>query len=188
MSWTRTTYDQCAYNKDLSQSTSTLNYLLDPNKFYNCNDCRVEFGLLGGNNVSLTQSNMVDLESDLFNITRQYSTCPERKFLPRCEQCEQNGGLPCGSVSCKRQEKLKHLKSCNIVQYAPRVDHIGYDLRYPGCPVQNMQSIDGQPMKYPPQMNPVQWQGQQGILQERPNSNGAHRDPAVQHQMQMRQR
>src|SRR5438874_6223850 len=129
MSWNRSRYDQCAYQKDLSQSTSSINYTLDPNKFYNCNDCRIEFGLLGGNNVSLTKSNMVDLESDLFNITRQLSNCPERKYLPYCEACEDNGGLPCGSASCKRKEPLKHLSSCNIVQYAPRIDHVGFDLR-----------------------------------------------------------
>src|SRR5258706_16034531 len=116
MSYTRLIYDQCAYNKDLSQSTSAINYTLDPNKHYSCSNCRVQFGLLGGNNVSLTRSNMVDLESDLFNITRQISTCPERKYLPYCENCEENGGLPCGSVSCKRKENLKHLPACNIVQ------------------------------------------------------------------------
>src|SRR5439155_14809652 len=115
MSWTRSHYDQCSYQKDLSQSTSTLSYLLDPNKFYNCNDCRIEFGLLGGNNVSLTTGNMVDLESDLFNITRQLSDCPERKYLPFCEACEDNtNGMPCGSASCKRMEALKHLGGCNI--------------------------------------------------------------------------
>lgn len=180
MSWTRTQYDQCAYQKDLGQSTSSLNYTLDPNKFYNCNDCRVEFGLIGGNNVSRTQGNMVDLESDLRNQTRQYSTCPERKFLPFCEGCEENGGLPCGSSSCKRKEHLKHLGGCNIVQYAPRIDHVGFDLRYPGCPIQNMTSIDGMPMKYPPQLNPVQWQGQQGVLQGVHNSN----DPATPQKIQ----
>ncbi len=160
MSWNRNKYDQCAYQKDLSQSTSSINYALDPNKFYNCNDCRVEFGLLGGNNVSITQSNMVDLESDLFNIIRQNSTCPERKYLPHCESCDDNDGIPCGSLSCKRREQLKHLGGCNMVQYGPRIDHIGFELRYPGCPVQNTKAIDGQQMVYPPQLNPVQWKGQ----------------------------
>src|SRR3984957_18853094 len=140
MSFNRLIYDQCAYQKDLSQSSSTLNYLMDPNKFYNCNDCRIEFGLIGSNNVSITQENMVDLESDLFNITRQNSTCPERKYLPYCEACEENSGLPCGSFSCKKQEAMRHLKPCNMIQYTPRIDHVGFDLRYPGCPVQSYQS------------------------------------------------
>jgi hypothetical protein len=177
MSFNRLRYDQCAYQKDLSQSTSSLNYTLDPNKFYNCNDCRVEFGLVGGNNVSITNSNMVDLESDLFNITRQNSTCPERKYLPFCEGCEENGGIPCGSASCKRREQLTELNACNMIQYTPRIDHVGFDLRYPGCPIQNNQSIDGQSMKYPPQLNPVQWNGQKEVAQwKQPTAN---RDPSV---------
>ena len=197
MSWNRLKFDQCAYQKDLSQSTSSINYNLDPNKFYNCNDCRVEFGLLGGNNVSITQSNMVDLESDLFNITRQNSTCPERKYLPHCKGCDDNAGLPCGSSSCKRKEHLKHLTPCNIVQYGPRIDHVGFDLRYPGCPVQNTKSIDGQQMVYPPQINPVQWQGQQEVAQwsdqpvvaqEYPNSNVVYTDPSVPRKVVKNQR
>ena len=159
MSWSRNKFDQCAYQKDLSQSTSPINYSLDPNKFYNCSDCRIEFGIIGGNDVSITQGNMVDLESDLKNITRQYSKCPERQYVPYCEACEDNGGLPCGSHACKRQEKLRHLPSCNIIQQPIKVDHVGYDLKYPGCPVNNVRSIDGQEMKHPPHMNPVQWNG-----------------------------
>lgn len=161
MSWNRLQYDQCAYRKDLSQSTSSLNYLLDTSKFYNCNDCQSGLGIIGGNNVSLTKSNMVDLESDLFNITRQFSTCPERKFLPTCPSCAQNGGMSCGSADCAQRENLKHVPECenNIVRYAPRIDHVGYSLNYKGgCPVRNVSSINGQPMVHPPQLNPLKWE------------------------------
>ena len=181
MSFNRLRYDQCAYQKDLSQSTSTLNYSLDPNKFYNCNDSRVEFGLLGGNNVSITTSNMVDLESDLFNITRQNSTCPERKYLPFCEKCEESGGLPCGSASCKREESLRDLSGSNMIQYTPRIDHIGFDLRYPGCPVLNTPSIDGRNKGFPPQRNPVQWSGEKGVPQSKGSS--MYGDPSTPNQL-----
>src|SRR5581483_9631639 len=133
MSWNRSKYDICAYQKSLSQSTSSINYTLDPNKYFNCNDCRIEFGLIGGNNVSITSGNMVDLESELFNLTRQMSNCPERKYLPYCEGCDESAGLPCGSQSCKRNDRFRHLSPCNIIQYTPRISHVGYDLRYPGC-------------------------------------------------------
>lgn len=171
MSWTRPSSDSCSYQKTLAQSTSSLDYLLDPNKFYNCNQCRVDLGLFGGNNVSMVTDNQVDVESDLFGVTRQYSKCPERKYLPSCEGCDKNEGLPCGSLSCKQQEKKEHLPECHIIQYTPRIDHVGFDLKYPGCPVDNISSIDGQSMNFQPYFNPIQYQDQQGVVQEFPNSN-----------------
>lgn len=157
MSWSRIKFDQCAYQKQLSQSTSPINYSLDPNKFSNCNDCRIEFGVIAGNDVSVTKGNMVDLESDLMNITRQHTKCPERQFLPYCEDCQNNPNMSCNNPSCKKIEQLKHLPSCNIAQPLQRIDHIGYDLKYPGCPVNNFTSIDGQQTKYTPQINPINW-------------------------------
>ena len=151
MSWNRTKYDQCAYQKELSQSTSPINYSLDPNKFYNCNDCRNNLGLLGGNNVSITRDNMVDLESDLFGITRQNSLCPERKYLPHCEQCDEVSGIPCPHEGCRKMKSLQHLPACNIIQYAPRVDHVGFNIKYAPCPVQDKGMIN------PPQMNPTHY-------------------------------
>jgi hypothetical protein len=150
MSWNRTKYDQCAYQKTLSQSTSPVNYTLDPNKFYNCHDCRPDLGLLGGNNVSVTRNNMVDLESDLFGITRQNSLCPERKYLPTCQQCDEISGLPCGSSGSCNKEKLQHLPECHVIHYSPRINHVGYNLQYPPC---SNPSKKG--MVYPPQLNPT---------------------------------
>lgn len=165
MSWNRSRYDSCQYNKDLSQSTGPLNYNLDPNKFYSCNDGRVEFGLLGGNNVSLTKHNMVELESDLFGINRQLSNCPERQYAPNCQGCSaeaNDSGIPCDNVNCQRNKDLNHLNPVKIINYRPRINHVGYDLKYPGCPVNGIKSINGQDMKYPPQRNPVSWSGETG--------------------------
>jgi len=145
MSWNRTTNDQCAYNKNMGQSTASLSYTLDANKFYNQNDCRNTLGLLGGNNVSLPLSNMVDVESDLFNITRQQSKCPERKYTPKAKP---NGNNPCGV------NKLKHLQQCDMIHYTPRIDHVGYDLKYPGCSTDTQSGV-----QHPPQRNPVVWKG-----------------------------
>lgn len=133
MSFNRAIYDPCAYNKRLDESTSVLTYNLDPNRFYNCNQCRIEFGVVGGNEASLSSCNLVDVESDLRNQTRLYSLCPERKYLPNCNKCKCNkSGLPCGSRSC-RNEKTQHLRDCNLIQYKPRIDHVGYELNYPSC-------------------------------------------------------
>lgn len=135
MSFNRAMYDPCAYNKRLDQSTSVLTYKLDPNKYYNCNPCRIGFGIVGGNDVSLSTCNLVDVESDLRNQTRLYSQCPERKYLPKCNLAcasKSNLGLPCGNRYCSTGQKVD-LPECNMIQYKPRIDNVGYSLNYPPC-------------------------------------------------------
>lgn len=148
MSWSRTKYDDCAYNKTLSQSTSSINYTLDPNKFYNCKECRADFGIVGGNNVSVTRGNLVDAESELMGITRQLSQCPERKFLPHCDKCNELSGIPCGRDGCQLSNFMLHLPECNIVDSPTHIDHVGYNIKYPKCST-------AIPHKFPPQMNPT---------------------------------
>ena len=53
MSSNRLMYDSCAYKQKLGESTSPLNYNLYTGKYENCAKCRVEFGTVGGNGVSL---------------------------------------------------------------------------------------------------------------------------------------
>lgn len=59
-------------------------YTQIPNKFYHTNAGRNAFGLIGGNEVSVVSGNLVDLESDLRNITRDASRDPKRKYQPSC--------------------------------------------------------------------------------------------------------
>jgi len=153
MSWNRSRYDQCAYQKEISQSTSPFQWAMDTTKFYNCHDCRAKLGLVAGNNVSVTKNNMVDVESDLFGITRQSSLCPERKFIPHCHQCSEMSGIPCKGEACQNVNSLQHLPECqnSIVEYGPRINHVGYHLEYPKCSEQKG-------MKYPPQFNPIKYQ------------------------------
>ena len=54
-----------AKNKEYSDS---LNYALYDGKYYNSSKCRMELGLVGGNNVSLYSGNLVDLESNLLEF------------------------------------------------------------------------------------------------------------------------
>lgn len=154
MSWNRTRYDQCAYRKELSQSTSPINYMMDPNKFYNCHDCRPDLGIIAGNNVSVTRDNMVDMESDLFGITRQNSLCPERKYIPHCNQCDEISGIPCNlNGDCPWTKGFQHLPECKLIHYGHRIDHVGYNIKFPQCPTSS--TISG--MRYPPQLNPTQY-------------------------------
>jgi hypothetical protein len=121
MSSNRLTYDECAYKKTIEQSTGPLNYNLYPGKYENCSKCRMEFGVVGGNGVSLFSGNLVDLESDLRGQTRLSSKCPSNVYTPSSKNPSCNNGsngIPYSSPDC--QVKLKHQPSCQM-QYFPRV-------------------------------------------------------------------
>lgn len=118
MSSNRLIYDTCAYKKSLDESVSPLNYTLYPGKFENCSKCRIEFGVVGGNNVSLFSGNLVDLESDLRGQTRPASLCPNKKYQPKCNSCPtNNSGIPCGDINC--QPKMNNLPGCQMFNYNP---------------------------------------------------------------------
>lgn len=172
MSFNRPIYDPCAYDKRLDESTSVLSWQLDPSRYYNCNQCRIEFGLVGGNNVSLHKGNLVDLESELRNQTRLFSQCPSRKFLPGTTVQGQRGngckpgcgttGLPCGSLECRTQDS-RHLPGCQMIQYKPRIDNVGYKLDYAPCPSRKV-SKKSKKIKRPATTgwDINAWQGQMG--------------------------
>lgn len=173
MSFTRPRYDACAYKTTLTESTSVAGYTMDPTKFNHCSPCRMEFGIVGGNNVSIFGGDMVQLESDLRGQTRVASQCPEKKYSPSTviEGVKTNGckpgcgktGVPCGSLSC-RQDDLKHLPACNIVDWGKRIDNVGYEIKYPPCPARGtpMAALPSAPRTR--EYKPSSWQGQIGKL------------------------
>ena len=122
MSSNRLIYDTCAYKAEITQSSNTLNYVLDPMKYENCKKCRMELGIIGGNEVSQIKGNLVDLENDLRGQTRLNSRCPLKKF-----QFNENTGVD-GAESkqyklnnCKGNvdTTLKHLPPCQMIRYDP---------------------------------------------------------------------
>ena len=115
MASTRLSSDTCAYKTKITASTAPLNYALYTGKFENCAKCRVELGIVGGNNVSLFSGNLVDLESDLRGQTRQASLCPSMKYSPKCAPNRNNAnGLPCDG---SKQYPLVHQPSCQMFRY-----------------------------------------------------------------------
>ena len=171
MAFTRQIYDSCATKKRTEEGTGALSYLMDPNKFYNCNPCRIELGTVGGNNVSLYGGNMVDLESDLSGRTRVATKCPSGKFLPgtivqgvdvnNCTPDCGVDGLPCGKAKC-RKAKLVHLPSCKMVHYKTRPDTVGYNLSYQPCATKGYTPPAKKTKKNKKQRKLTEWQGQQG--------------------------
>ena len=127
MSFNRLKYDTCAYQHDVSESVGTLNWILDSNRFENCNKCRVEFGIIGGTNVSHAKGNLVDLESDLMGTTRLQSKCPTLKYLNPCPKGDMNSCQP-DKIVIRSTPNTKgrvvelepqHLSSCQMFRYKP---------------------------------------------------------------------
>lgn len=104
MSFTRNQYDKCAYTQNIEQSVHVGNYQFFEYQGKHPNPCRVDFGVVGGNNVSVSQS-QVDIESNLRGQTNKLSLCSNNKHLPPFLQ--------------KEEKKIKPLPTCKIIQYKP---------------------------------------------------------------------
>lgn len=118
MSFNRLIYDKCSYKQSLQESMKPGKYQLYPGKHNNFKNCRIDFGLIGGNNVSLYKGNLVDLESDLKGQTRQASLCSDKKFMPKYIQTY-DSGLPSGKIDC--HSELNKLPTCSFTCYKPVV-------------------------------------------------------------------
>lgn len=119
MSWNRVKQDKCAYSRDLLQSVTPLSYHLDPIKYYRCDACRPELGIVGGNDVSIV-SDMVELENELYGINRPLTNCPEFKYTPVDSQSRYikrcNPFKPTQPLTVV-DTQLRHLKPCQFVNY-----------------------------------------------------------------------
>lgn len=128
-------YDPSTYREEVAQSTKPISYMLNPIKFENCHKCRNEFGLVAGNDVSLSTTNIVDLESDLSGRSRVLSKATCGQFVPTCrsgKRCRNAmPGLPYECPEC--QEKKLHLRPCQMVSYGPRTTSVGYKIEQPDC-------------------------------------------------------
>jgi len=72
-------YDNCAYQKQLTESQSPLLYRTYQGMFENCNKC-----LFDNYFVKPYDSQIVDRESELKNITRPSSKCSQFMYNPTC--------------------------------------------------------------------------------------------------------
>ena len=116
MSFNNLIYDNCAYKKHLEESSGVGKYQMYSGKYNNERNCRIDFGVVGGNEVSLYKGNIVDLESELKGQTRLNSLCPNKKFIPTfTRSCD--SGLPSGPINCSSQ--LRDLPTCQLICYNP---------------------------------------------------------------------
>tara|TARA_A100000164_G_scaffold361217_1_gene375730 strand:- start:376 stop:768 length:393 start_codon:yes stop_codon:yes gene_type:complete len=114
---------------DTKQSMKSSQLILDNIKYEHENKCRVEFGLVGGTNVSHTKNNLVDLENDLIGLTRTSNKCSEFQYVP----AEGTILNPINYIKPTENPQLnlekEHLKSCNFFDYqeVPKEPVLGYD-------------------------------------------------------------
>jgi hypothetical protein len=77
MTSNRLKYDNCAYAKDINESTSQLEYNLFVGKYEKCDKCPV-----GEYTNILEFGDRADVENELFGLTRPSTKCPSGKFNP----------------------------------------------------------------------------------------------------------
>ena len=135
-----------------------------PHQYYHPNPTRNALGLFSGNEVSIVSGNLVDLESDLRNITRDLSNAPSKKYQPSCP----GGALGSSSESKGPTDILKKLtepSSCDPqrivfvergtgtvqvvdtrLQHLPTTQYVSY----PGVPMPDpvVQEVFGFPWRF----------------------------------------
>ena len=113
----------CTLKKCANENKGILSYTLDVNRYYNYSPCRMEQGIVAGNDVSIYDGNLVDLDSDLKGITRKVTKCPTGQYAPGTI-VEGKDTVPCDNnlreCATLKNKRLTHLPTCNIIKYAPK--------------------------------------------------------------------
>ena len=140
MSWNRLSADTCAYRNQLAQEIGEWAYVSDIVRYQHPAPRRFEFGLIGGNDVSIIKGNLVDLESDLKGQTRLASKCPILDYQNPCPNGEMNTCAPRQIIVRGNPSNMgrvinttpMHLAPAQMFKYTPiQVDP--YMLQRPRC-------------------------------------------------------
>lgn len=114
-------YDTCDYEKSLYESTSPLAYKLYGGYAENCNKCIKDRFYVK------YQPEVVDVESELLNLTRPFSHCDQFKYNPSCKK----SGM-CMSTFDKSAPVILAPEVCPIVyNNIPRRTDPGYRVPRP---------------------------------------------------------
>ena len=117
-------YDNCSYKKRSHERTAPLSYQLYGGKFENCNKCRQD--------KFYRPFDLVQQESELKNITRPGTHCPEKMYNPKCKK----SGM-CTSTFDKSNPVVLAPEVCPIVHSnLTKTTDIGYKMpktNFCGC-------------------------------------------------------
>jgi hypothetical protein len=119
-SFTKTMYDRCAYQKRLHESTSPLQWQMYAGKHENCSKCTYDEASF----YTRQDKRIVDVESELKNITRRNTRCPQYKYLPGCKKSCYCTGTFDPSVPVNLPQEVCPIIHNNL----PRVYGPGYNL------------------------------------------------------------
>mgnify|MGYP001185351000 FL=1 len=126
MSFNRLNYDTCAYRQNLYQSVGPGEYRLTepPNLEEICFAESPQIRLQKqGVSIDPTKP-LIDVDSELMNITRNASNCPSKKYIP--------DGTQCGKTNKSESEKLHHGKECYFTVEDTRLSNPPCTLRGTG--------------------------------------------------------
>lgn len=117
-SMNKTIYDDCAFQRQVQDSTSPYQYQMYQGKYENCNKCRAD------QNKFYQPFDLVDLESELMNITRAQSRCVTHKYNPNCQKSKQ-----CTSTFDPSNPVIYPPEICPIVKHnIKRINHPGNNM------------------------------------------------------------
>lgn len=130
LNWTRIGATEGANVRD-QQSSDAYSFVQIPEKWENPNKCRNALGLVGGAEVSHIKGNLIDLESDLYGITRPNSKCNAKQYVPSCPL----GGGACPDYPADIQFRDKSTAEYKSVSTEPYHLKTCQTWSYPGTPV-----------------------------------------------------
>lgn len=120
MSFNRCNYDTCQYKQTLAESIGPGHYMVNTPPI-SCEPCypfppstRLQ---RSGASIDTTKY-MIDIDSEMMNITRAYSKCPSKKWISKCSNCVTDSGEPCGqgvansASSCQQNNNIKDGSRC----------------------------------------------------------------------------
>lgn len=118
-------------------------YRIIPEKFYHPNAGRNALGLVGGNEVSVVKGNLIDMESDLFGITRDLSRFPPKKYQPILPE---GAAWPTTDLMFKERETEKPRQIAMAPRHLPTIQMNSY----PGVPKPKAirQEVFGAPWRF----------------------------------------
>jgi len=114
---TRSLYDKETVEEAVKSAEKASDYMLYSGKYYNDRRCMISRGVIGGTTTSISNKNLVDLESDLRGQTRKLGRCNASRYQPKCESYMQDphSGLPCPSSD----KGLVPVPSCSMITFKP---------------------------------------------------------------------
>lgn len=149
MSFNRLNYDTCQYQQTLSESTGPGHYQLNTPPI-SCEPCYpkdVQSRLQHSGASVDTSRPIIDIDSEMLNITRPSSKCPSRKWVPQCEKYDANG-YPCGQGvvgTCMQTECTDKTQVPNMPREAKCPDQFSQKLthwRDCGKPVEDTRLVN----------------------------------------------